>query len=58
MSLYIYYRKNDPNKEPYGKFEAINLEDAVLIASHVKDMNIDDFLKIFEVEEWKRNSKI
>jgi hypothetical protein len=58
MSLYIYYRKNDPKKEPYGKLEAINLEDAILIASHVKEMSKDDFLKIFEVEEWKRNSKI
>ena len=58
MSLYIYYRKNDPKKEPYGKLEAINLEDAILIASHVKEMSIDDFLNIFEVEEWKRNSKI
>jgi hypothetical protein len=53
MSQFIYYRKNDPKKEPYGKFEAISLEDAVLIASHIKDMSIDDFLKIFEVEEKK-----
>ena len=53
MSQFIYYHKNDPNKEPYGKFEAINLEDAVLIASHIKQMSIDDFLKIFEVEEKK-----
>jgi hypothetical protein len=58
MSLYIYYKKNDPKKEPYGKLEAVDLEDAILIASHVKDMSIDDFLNIFEVEEWKRNSKI
>ena len=58
MSLYIYYKKNDPKKEPYGKLEAVDLEDAILIASHVKDMSIDDFLNIFEIEEWKRNSKI
>jgi hypothetical protein len=57
MSLYIYYHKNDPKKEPYGKLEAIDLEDAILIASHVKDMSTDEFLKIFEVEEWKKNSK-
>lgn len=55
MSLYIYYRKNDPKKEPYGKFEAVNLEDAILIAAHVKDMSVEDFKKIFKVEEWKRN---
>ena len=55
MSQYIYYRKNDPKKEPYGKFEAVNLEDAILIAAHVKDMSTDEFLKIFKVEEWKKN---
>jgi len=58
MKQFIYYNKLDPNKEPYGKFEAIDLEDAVLIASHIKDMSIEDFLNIFEVEKWKRNSKI
>jgi len=58
MSTFIYYRNNDPNKEPYGKFEAIDLEDAVLIASHIKNMSIDEFLKLFKVEEWKKNSKI
>jgi hypothetical protein len=57
MKQFIYYRKNDPNKEPYGKFEAVDLEDAILIASHIKDMNIEDFLTIFEVEEWKKNLK-
>ena len=55
MSQYIYYRKNDPKKEPYGKFEAVDLEDAILIAAHVKDMSVEDFLNIFKVEEWKRN---
>ena len=57
MKQYIYYHKNDLKKEPYGKLEAINLEDAILIASHIKDMNIEDFLTIFEVEEWKKNLK-
>jgi hypothetical protein len=57
MKQFIYYHKNDPQKEPYGKLEAINLEDAILIASHIKDMNIEDFLTIFEVEEWKKNLK-
>jgi hypothetical protein len=57
MKQFTYYHKNDPKKEPYGKLEAINLEDAILIASHIKDMNIEDFLTIFEVEEWKKNLK-
>lgn len=58
MKQYFYYSKTDPKKEPYGKFEAISLEDAVLIAAHVKDMSIDDFLTLFKVEEWKKNLKI
>ena len=33
MSLYIYYNKHDKTKEPHGKFEAIDLEDAILVAS-------------------------
>jgi hypothetical protein len=57
MSRYIYYNKNDQTKEPHGKLEAINLEDAILLASHIKEMEIEDFLKLFEVEEWKKNSK-
>jgi hypothetical protein len=58
MKRYIYYNKSDSTKEPHGKLEAINLEDAILIASHVKEMPKEDFLKIFEVVEWKRNLKI
>jgi hypothetical protein len=53
MKVFIYYNKLDPSKEPYGKFEAIDLEDAILIASHIKQMTIYDFLKIFKVEEKK-----
>ena len=57
MRLYIYYNADDKNKEPHGKFEAINLEDAILIAAHIKQMPVNEFLKIFTVEEWKTNSK-
>jgi hypothetical protein len=35
MRLYIYYNTNDKTKEPHGKLEAINLEDAILVASHI-----------------------
>jgi len=58
MKRYIYYNKLDSTKEPHGKLEAINLEDAVLLASHIKEMSVEDFLTVFEVEEWKKNSKI
>lgn len=58
MKRYIYYNKFDSTKEPQGKLEAINLEDAILLASHIKEMSVEDFQKIFEVIEWKRNLKI
>ncbi len=57
MGLYIYYNKRDKTKEPQGKFEAINLEDATLIAAHIKQISVEEFLNIFTVEEWKRNLK-
>lgn len=52
MKTYIYYNKLDSSKEPQGKFEAIDLDDAILIASHIKQIPIEDFLNIFEVEEY------
>jgi hypothetical protein len=58
MKRFIYYNRLDSKQEPQGKLEAINLEDAILLASHIKEMSIEDFLKVFEVKEWKRNSKI
>ena len=54
MRLFIYYNKNDKTKEPQGKLEAINLEDAIVLASHIKDMSIQDFLTVFKVEEHER----
>jgi hypothetical protein len=54
MKQYYYYNKHDSTKEPYGKLEAINLEDAILIASHIKEMSKDDFLNVFEVKEYER----
>jgi hypothetical protein len=57
MSLYIYYNKHDKTKEPQGKFEATDLEEAIIKASRIKNMNIQDFLTVFKVEEWKRRSK-
>jgi hypothetical protein len=54
MKSYIYYNKLDSTKEPQGKLEAINLEDAILIAAHAKQMPVDDFLTVFKVEEYER----
>ena len=52
MKKYIYYNKSDSTKEPQGKLEAINLEDAILIASHIKQMPKEDFLNTFEIKEY------
>jgi hypothetical protein len=58
MKPYIYYNKLDSTKEPQGKINAIDLEDAAKIASHVKQMPVEDFLTVFTIEEWKKSSKI
>ena len=58
MKQYIYYNKLDSTKEPQGKINALDLEDATKIASHVKQMPVEDFLTVFTIEEWKKNSKI
>jgi hypothetical protein len=54
MKLFIYYNKLDSSKEPQGKLEAINLEDAILLASHIKQMSKEDFLNVFEIKEYER----
>ena len=54
MKRFAYYNILDPKKEPVGKLQAINLEDAILIAAHAKQMPIDDFLNVFKVEEYER----
>ena len=51
MKTFIYYNKFDPTQEPYGKFEAVDEEDAVLIASHIKQLSIDEFLEVFIVKK-------
>jgi uncharacterized protein YciI len=57
MKPYIYYNKLDSTKEPQGKLEAINLEDATEIAAHIKQMPVEDFLTVFTIEEWKKTLK-
>jgi hypothetical protein len=54
MKLFIYYNKLDKTQEPQGKLEAINLEDAILLASHIKQMSKEDFLNVFEIKEYER----
>ena len=54
MKLFMYYNKLDSTQEPQGKLEAINLEDAILLASHIKQMSKEDFLNVFEIKEYER----
>jgi hypothetical protein len=54
MKRFIYYNISDPKKEPIGKLQAINLEDAILVAAYAKQMPVDDFLNVFKVEEYER----
>jgi hypothetical protein len=51
MKQYIYYNKFDQKQEPYGKVEAQTKTEAILIASSIKQMSIENFIKICEVEE-------
>ena len=52
MKTYVYYNKLDKTKEPQGKIlDANDEEDAAFQAAFRKQMNIEDFLNIFEVKE-------
>ena len=51
-TLYFYYHKNDKKKEPIGKIEANNLDEALLKAAHVKQLSPDNFLDVFKVERY------
>jgi hypothetical protein len=57
MKSYIYYSKFDSKQEPQGKLQAIDIEDATKIASHIKQMPVEDFLTVFTIEEWKKTLK-
>ena len=52
MKTYVYYNKLDKTKEPQGKIlDADNEDDAAFQAAFRKQMNIEDFLNVFEVKE-------
>ena len=53
MKTFAYFSKLDINKESYGKVQADDEEEATIQAALIKQMSIDDFLNIFEVEEIK-----
>ena len=52
MKTYVYYNKLDKIKEPQGKIlDADNEDDAAFQAAFRKQMNIEDFLNVFEIKE-------
>ena len=57
MKQYIYYNKRDSSKEPQGKIQANNVTEAIKQAAVVKQMDIDVFLKTFNLKTYERNSK-
>ena len=58
MKQYIYYNKYDSSKEPQGKIQANNVTEAIKQAAVVKQMDIDVFLKTFNLKTYERNPKI
>ena len=54
MKTYIYYNKRDSSKEPQGKIQADNITDAIKKAAIIKQMNINDFVKTFNVKKHER----
>jgi hypothetical protein len=50
MRLYIYYNKFDSSQEPYGVIETTSLTEAINQAATIKQMDINTFLKIFNVK--------
>ena len=50
MKQYIYYNKHDSSQEPQGKVQADNITEAIEKAAAIKQMDIDNFLSIFDVK--------
>lgn len=53
MNRYKFYSLRDECKEAIHIFDAPNIEEAYMIASQIKQLHIEEFKKIFDVE--KRN---
>jgi len=54
MKQYIYYNKRDSSQEPQGKIQADNITDAIKKAAIIKQMDINDFVKTFNVKKHER----
>lgn len=54
MKQYIYYNKRDSSQEPQGKVQAENITDAIRKAAIIKQMDINDFVSIFNIKKYER----
>jgi len=50
MKQYYFYSRGDSKKEPINKELALSLEDAIELFTSQKQMEIDEFNKLFSVE--------
>ena len=53
MNKYKFYSLVDNHKETIVTFDAPTLEEAYLIASQIKQLTLEEFKKIFKVEQTK-----
>ena len=53
MKKYKIIAKKDKTEEALGYVKAESKGEAVTIASQIKDLDIDEFIKIFKVKERK-----
>lgn len=53
MKKFGFYSKNN-TQEPLGVIEAEDIEEAIILASQIKDLPLSEFLKIFVVKEYKK----
>jgi hypothetical protein len=51
MNKYKYFYKNDDFQEAVGVINAYDREEAIVIASELKKLSIDDFLSIFNIKK-------
>lgn len=51
MKKYIFYSKTSKTKEPLGKVEANGIGEAMVIFSTIKNLEIGEFKKLFNVEK-------
>ena len=59
MKTFIYYSKNDPNKEAISRLYSNDLDQAIDSGCAIKNLPKSEFLKLFKVEEYgTKNQKI